>query len=157
MTGFAKSHIVRTKTEFNFIATVYTDTHNIYPSPVYEVLNVNWFAFLKGILLTLQSHSRNNGTHGGHKLGSGELDLLPLTMWRTGVSLATVWVLWLLMGCSKQGFLSPPTPPCPTSQHPATHPIHPSLLAILTAERDSKKYHEIQSSEIEKVGYNKSQ
>ena len=45
---------------------------------------------------------------------------------------------------------SHPTPPC--------HPSHlPPLLSILTAERDGKKYHEIQPSEIEEVSYNKNQ
>ena len=37
-----------------------TGTLNIYPSPVYQVLNVNWSAFVKGILPTLQSHGWNN-------------------------------------------------------------------------------------------------
>ena len=60
-----------------------TDTLNIYPSPVYQVLNVNWSAFVKGILPTLQSHSWNNGTHGGYQLGSEDLGLLPLAMWPT--------------------------------------------------------------------------
>ena len=34
-----------------------TDTHNNYPSPVYPMLNVNWSAFLEGILTTLQSRN----------------------------------------------------------------------------------------------------
>ena len=43
--------------------------------------------------------------------------------------------------------------PYPT---PPFRPFHPpSLLTILTAERDGKKYLEIQPSEIEKVTYNK--
>ena len=88
VTVLAKTHIVCTKTEFNFMATVYR--HNIYPSPVYQVLNVNWSAFLKGNLQTLQSHGWNNGTHGGCQLGSENLGLLPMTMWPTGVSLVTV-------------------------------------------------------------------
>ena len=69
MTVLTKTRIVRTKTEFNFIGTVYklTNTLNIYP------LNVNWCAFLKGILLTLQSPGWNNGIHGGCQLGSGDL------------------------------------------------------------------------------------
>ena len=37
---------------FNFIASL--QTLNIYPSPVYQMLNVNWSAFLKGILSNLQ-------------------------------------------------------------------------------------------------------
>ena len=42
--------------------------------------------------------------------------------------------------------------------HPTMPPIpptHPSLLSMLTAERDGKKYHKIQPLEIEKVSYNK--
>ena len=56
VTVLAKTHHVRTKTEFNFLPQ-FTDTLNIYPSPVYQVLNINCSAFLKGILSTLQSHS----------------------------------------------------------------------------------------------------
>ena len=156
MTVLAKTGLVRTKTEFNFIATVYRHTQYL-SIPSVSVLNVNWFTFLKGILLTLQSHSWNNGTLGGCQLGSGDLYLLPLAMWSTGVSLATVWASWLLMECSKGWFLSPstpPTPPCPTPPH--RHPSHP-LLSILTAEKDSKKYHEIHPSEVEEVSYNKNQ
>ena len=56
VTVLAKTHIVHTKTEINFIATV--DRHTQYLSiPMYQVLNVNWSAFVKGTLLTLQSHS----------------------------------------------------------------------------------------------------
>ena len=102
-----------------------TDTLNIYPSPVHKMLNDNWSAFVKGILLTLQSHSWNSDTHGGHQLGSEDLGLLPLTMGPTIVSLANVWTSWLLMGCPKWSFLPPLTPPRPTSPHPAIHHAHP--------------------------------
>ena len=128
MSVLAKTHIVCTKTEFNFITTVDRHTQYLYPSPVYQVLNVNWSAFVKGILPTLQSHGWNNGTHGGCQLDSGDLYLLPLAVWPTGVLLATVWASWLLMGCPKRWFLPPPspprpTPPCPTPAHP-THPLY---------------------------------
>ena len=106
-----------------------TDTLNIYPSPVYQVLNVNWpwSAFLKGILPTLQGHGWYNGTHGGHQLGSGDPSLLPLTIWPTDVSLATMWVSWFLL---RSPF---------AISHPTTHPMHPFLLlSILMAERDGK-------------------
>ena len=46
-----------------------------------------------------------------------------------------------------------PTHPIPP--HLPSHP--PPLLSILTAERDSKKYLEIQPSETEKVSYNRKQ
>ena len=107
-----------------------THTVAIYPSPVYQVLkfNANWSIFLKGILLTLQSHDwiNINGTKGGCQLGSGDLGLFLLTLWPTIVSLATVWASWLLMGCPKWGFLLPPAPPTLRHPlHPAVHPIHP--------------------------------
>ena len=50
---------------------------------------------------------------------------------------------------------SHPSPTHPTLPHRPSHP--PPLLSILTAERDGKKYLEIQPSEIEKVSYNKNQ
>ena len=127
MTVLAKTSLVRTKTE-SILLPQFTGTLNIYPSPVYQVLNVNWSTFLKSILPTLQSHGWNNATHGGRQLGSEDLDLLPLAMWPTGVPLATVWASWLLMKCPKRWFLPPPspaTPSCPTPPYPVTHPTHP--------------------------------
>ena len=67
VTVSAKTCIVCTKSEFNFIPIIYRHTH-IYPSLMYQVLNVNWSTFLKGILPTLQSHGWNNGTHGGQQV-----------------------------------------------------------------------------------------
>ena len=153
MTVSAKTRLVCTKTEFNFITTVYADTLNIYPSPVYQVLNVNWSTFLRGILLTLQTHGWNNGTNGGHQLGSGDLDLLPLAMWPTDVPLATVWASWLLMECPYGWFLPPPSLSHTTLPCLPSHP--PPLLSIVTAEKGWQKYLENQPSEIEKVSYNK--
>ena len=126
-----KTHIVCTKTEFNLIATV--DRHTIYPSQVYKVVNINWSTFLKGILPTLQSHGWNNGTHGGCQLGSGDLGLLPLTTWPTGVSLASVWASRLLIWCPKQWFLPPPT-----SLHPP-HPTPPTPSIISTDGRKGRQ------------------
>ena len=91
----------------------FTDTLNIYPSPLYQVSNANWSAFLKGILPTLQSHGWNNGTHGGCQLDSEDLHLLPLSVWPTGVLLATVWASWLLIEFPQGWFLPPPSPPTP--------------------------------------------
>ena len=51
---------------------------NIYPSPVYQLLNVNWSAFMEDILLTLKNHDRKNGANGGHYLGCRDLKLLPM-------------------------------------------------------------------------------
>ena len=124
----------------------FTDTLNIYPSPVYQVLNVNWSAFLKGIFPTLQSHGWNNGTHGGHHLDSGDLYLLPLAVWLTGVLLATVWESW---GIPRGGF-------CHLSPWPAAHPTHPSIINI-DGRKGRQKYLEIQPSQTEKFSYNKNQ
>ena len=126
VTVLAKIRIVCTKTEINFIATV-ADTLDIYPSPVYQVLSVNWSTFVKDILPTLQSHGWNNGTHGGCQFHSGDLHLLPLVVWLTGVLLATVGhhgCSWsVLMG----GFShpTPPTPLCPSPPRLTAHPTHP--------------------------------
>ena len=141
----------------------FTDTLSIYPFPLYQVSNANWSAFLKGILLTLQSHGWNNGTHGGNQFDSGDLYLLPLAV---GL-LECYWPLCGHHGCSwsvpRGGFCHlPPSlpthPPLPVPPHPTTPPIPPTpLLSILTAERDGKKYLEIQPSETEKVSYNRKQ
>ena len=98
VTVLAKTRLVHTKTEFNFVAAVYRHTQYI-SIPSVSSVNINWSAFLKGILPTLQSHGWNNGTHRGCQLDSGDLYLLPLAVWPTGVLLATMWASWLLMGC----------------------------------------------------------
>ena len=141
----------------------YRELHQLYFPPVeikYQVLNVNWSVFLKGILLTLQSHSLNNGTHGGCQLDSGTCIC---SYWLFG-PLVCYWSLCGRHGCSwgvlKGSFCHIPphplTPPHPTSPCPVAHPTHP-LLSILTSERDGKKYLEIQPSDTEKVSYNKNQ
>ena len=132
VTVLAKTGLVRTKTEFNFIATVYRHSQYLYPSPVYQVLNVNWSTFLKDILPTLQSHSWNNSTHGGCQLGNGDLDLLPLFMWPIGVSLTTVWVSWLLMGVPNESF-------CHLPSHPVPPPIPPTPSIINTDSRKGRQ------------------
>ena len=145
----------------------FTDTLNIYPSPLYQVSNANWSAFLKGILPTLQSHGWNNGTHGGRQLDSEDLYLLPLAVWPTGVIGHCVGImdaqgvsLGAVFATSLPTHPPLPVPPHPTPPRPApphlpSHP--PPLLSILTAERDGKKYLEIQPSETEKVSYNRKQ
>ena len=121
MTVLAKTHTVRTKTEFNFIGTVYrlTDTLNIYP------LNVNWSAFLKGILQPSKVLAGTMVFMEGTNWAVGTCH--QLAMWPTGVSLATVWASWLLMG---KGFCHlPPTPSHLTPPHhtpPTPLPIPPT-------------------------------
>ena len=139
----------------------FTDTLNIYPSPLYQVSNANWSAFLKGILPTLQSHGWKNGTHGGANWTVGTCIC---SHWLCG-PLECYWPLCGRHGCSwsvpRGGFcLLPPHPPLPIPPYPTpprlpSHP--PPLLSILTAERDGKKYLEIQPSETEKVSYNRKQ
>ena len=85
---------------------------------MYQVLNVNWSAFLKGILLTLQGPKCNNGTNVGGPLGSGDLHRFDLS---------DSVVHWCVIGhcvgivaaqgVSQMGFLPPPTPPHFASQH----------------------------------------
>ena len=89
----------------------FTDIVNFYPSLEYQVLNVNWSFFLKGILPILQSHSWNNGTNGGHQLGSG---IWICSQWHYAYYcvIGHYMHLWLLMGCPKLGVMtSPPTHP----------------------------------------------
>ena len=57
------------------------------------MLNVNWSAFLEGILPTLQNHDWNNGTNGGHQLSGGDLRLLLLPLWPTNVTRASVGIM----------------------------------------------------------------
>ena len=97
--------------------------------------------------------------------------------WTVGTCICSHWLCgplecyWPLCGrhgCSwsvpRGGFCHlpphPPTPPRPTPPRPASPPLPshpPPLLSILTAERDGKKYPEIQPSETEKVSYNRKQ
>ena len=87
-------------------------TLNIYPSPVYQVLNINWPAFLKKILPTLQSYNWSNGTNERHRLGSKNLGLLSLTLWLTSVVLHGHCVdIMAALGMFKQEFLPPPITP----------------------------------------------
>ena len=71
VTVLAKTCLVRTKTEFNFITTVYRHTQ-----------------YTAGTMAPMEA-----------PIEQWDLDLLPLTIWPTDVSLATVWVSWLLMEC----------------------------------------------------------
>ena len=102
----------------------YCHTINIYPSPVYQVLNFNWSAFLKGILPTLQAYGWNNGTHGERQLGSGAW---ACSHWLCVAHYCVIGYCveqGLLMECPKWWFLPPPTPPTPP--HPtSTHSIPP--------------------------------
>ena len=116
MTVLAKIHIVHTKTEFNFIAAV--DRHTQYI----------WSTFVQGILPTLQSYSWNNGTHGERQLGTGDLNLLPLTM-------GPLLCHWSLCGCHDCSWGVPNGGFCHLPPHPNL-PI-PSTSSIINT--DSRK------------------
>ena len=118
----------------------FTDTLNIYPSPVYQVLKVNWSAFLKGILPTLQSDGWNNGTHGVYQLNNGDLYLLPQAMW----PLVCYWPQCGHYGCSwsvpRGGFCHlPPTHAFPVPSHSAPPPIPPTPSIINTDGRKGRQ------------------
>ena len=75
----------------------------------FQVCNCYSYIHLYYLVATLISPPRSQleqWHHGGHQLGGGNLGLLPLTLRPTSVSIATVWVSWLLMGCPKWGFLT---------------------------------------------------
>ena len=103
---------------------------------------------------------------------AGTMEPMDGTNWTVGTCICSHWLCgplvcyWILCGrhgCSwsvpRGGFChlppSPPTPPHPTPPRCPYHP--PPLLSILMAERDGKKYLEIQPSEAEKVSYNRNQ
>ena len=106
------------------------------------------------------------------RVTAGTMGLMEGTNWTVGTCICSHWLCGPLLcywplcghhGCSwsvpRSGFCHlpshPPTPPRPT---PPRRPSHsPPLLSILTAERDGKKYLEIQPSETEKASYNKNQ
>ena len=120
VTVLAKTGLVRTKTEFNFIASVYRHTQYL---SIPSVSSVKCY-----ILPTLQSHSWNNGTHGGRQLAVG---IWIYFHWLCG-PLVCHWPLCGHHGCSwsvpRGGFchFSPhPTPPHPSPSHPTTHSTHP--------------------------------
>ena len=150
MTVWAKTCLVRTKTELNSILLLqFTDTLNIYSSPVYQVLNVNWSTFLKGILSTLQVMARTMAPMEGTNWA---VETCICFHWLCGPPMCH-WPLCGRHGCSwgvpSGGFchLPPlPVPPHPALPHRPSHPAPahcpshpPPLLSILMEERDGKK------------------
>ena len=101
----------------------FTDTLNIYPSPVYQVLNVNWSAFFKSILPTLQSW-----------LEQWDPWRAPIGQWGPVFALTGCVAHWCVIGhcvgivaahVVSLGVVfatSHPTPPHPI---PSRHPSHP--------------------------------
>ena len=102
-------------------------TLKIYPSPVYQVLNVNWSAFLKGIFPPSRVTA---GTMGPMESANWTMGTCICSHWLCG-PLVCYWPLCGRHGCSwvsQTVFFPPPTPPTPfrrTPPHPAVHPTHP--------------------------------
>ena len=159
MTVLAKTHHVRTKTEFNFIAAVYRHT---------QYLSIPTVSSVKCYLVYFSQ---------GHFADPPESRLEQWDPWRAPigqwgpVSAPTGCVAhWSVIGhcvgvMDAHGVslgvvfaTSLPTHPSPSHPNPPRLPSYPPpLLSILTAERDGKKYPEIQPSETEKVSYNRKQ
>ena len=117
MTVWAKTCIVCTKTEFNFIVTVYRHTQYLFnPSrpSVYQMLNVNWSVSWRAFC---QPSKIMTGTMASME-DANWVGLFPLPLWPTNVAWAIVWVSWLLWHILTGFFAtSHPTPP-PISFHP---------------------------------------
>ena len=138
----------------------FTDTLNTYPSPLYQVSNANWSTFLKGIFADPPESRLEQWDPWRAPIGQwgpmsaptgcvahwGVIGHCVGVMDAHGVSLGVVFATSL------------PTHPSASHPTPPRLPSHPPpLLSILTAERDGKKYPEIQPSETEKVSYNRKQ
>ena len=137
----------------------FTDTLNIYPSPIYQVSNVNWSAFLKGILPIFQRYSQLEQWHSWRAaIGQWRPRFAPNDYVAHQCVIGHCVGLIAAHGVSQMRVFvtSHPTHPIPSHPTPLLRPSHsPLILAIPMAERDGIKYHEIQPSEIEKVSYNK--
>ena len=139
----------------------FTDTLNIYPSPLYQC------QMLTGLLFS-RAFCRPS------RVTAGTMGPMEGANWTVGTYVCSLWLCgplecyWPLCGCHGCPWSVPmgsfchlpphpplPVPPHPTPPHLPSHP--PPLLSILTAERDGKKYLEIQPSETEKVSYNRKQ
>ena len=160
MTVLAKTRIVHTRTEFNFIAAVDRHTQYLSISSVSSV-KCQQVCFYEGHFV----NPPNSWLEQWHpwrvpfgQWGPG-LACSADYMWPTIVSLATVWVPWLLMGCPKQWFL-PPHLPHPIPLHPTLPPILPTPFIINTDGRKGQQEIQWNSAIRDREGYssyNKSQ
>ena len=103
------------------------DTPKNYPSPVYEMWNVNWSAFLEGILPTLQKSQLEQWHQWKAPIRWWNIRLLLLLLWLTDVEWAIVHTSWLLRYYPNWRFFatSHPTPRHATPHHPTHPPQHP--------------------------------
>ena len=141
----AKTRIIHSETGFNFISTVDRHTQYLFIPSV----SSNCSVFVKGILTTLQNHGWNDGTHGGRQLGSGDYVAHCCVISHCGRNMAAHGVSQMVVFATfHHTHLSMSHP---TQSHHPSHP--PPLLSKLMVERDGKKYHQIQPSDIENVNY----
>ena len=150
----SKTRLVCTKTEFNFIAAVYRHT---------SIPSVSSVKFL--LVCFSQGHFADPPVS---RLEQWNPWKAPIGQWRPVFALTGCVAHWCVIGhcvgiMAARGVslgvtfaTSLPTHLSPSHPTPLRHPFHPPpLLSILMAERDGKKYLEIQPSETEKVSYNK--
>ena len=117
-----------------------TDKLNIYPSPLYQVSNANWSAFLKGILPTFRVTA---GTMGPMEGANWTVRTCICSHWLCG-PLECYWPQCGCHGCSwsvpRGGFCHlPPHPPLPIPPHPAPPPIPPTPSIINTDGRKGRQ------------------
>ena len=156
MTVLAKTDLVRTKTEFNFIAANYRHT---------QYLSIPSVSSVKCYLVYFsEGHSADPPKS---RLEQWHTWRVPIGQWGPGFAPTGYVAHWCVIGhCVgimaahgvSQGVVFATSHPSPFHPTPPYCPAHPPpLLSMLTAERDSKKYHEIQPLEIKEVSCNKNQ
>ena len=109
--GFLKTKVKGEQQLNSILLSQFTDTLNIYPTPVYQML------MLTGLLSWRAICQPSKITTGTIALMEDDnwLGLLPLPLWSTNVAWAIMWVSWLLRG----RFF------CHLPLHPTTNFIHP--------------------------------
>ena len=134
MTSSAKTYYhIHTTPKFKFITPAYRYTQWL-SIPSVSNVNVNWSAFLEGIVSTLQSHYSNNSTNGEHQLGIGNIKLLPLLTGHLCGLLCGIGYCLFSKG-SLNGIFCHLPPHRPS--HLTAHPTH-LLQTISTLERVAK-------------------
>ena len=118
----------------------FTDTLNIYPSPLYQVSNANWSAFLKGIFQPSRVTARTMGPMEG---ANWTVRTCICSHWMCG-PLGCYWPLCEHHGCSwsvpRSGFCHlPPHPPLPVPSHPTSPSIPPTPSIINTDGRKGRQ------------------
>ena len=116
----------------------------MYPSPVYQMLHINWFAFLECIF---QSSKITTGTlasiDGANWVVHGNLRFLPLSLAGTGVLTACASCLTH----TTPPYPTSPTPPHSTMPTPLPIPLTP-IISYTNNKKEQPKCHEIHPSMI---------